>query len=435
MIFPGSRWLRRVTIVAAVLTLWVVWDNWGDLLLSPTEVSTSASTSSPDTLERGHYLVRAGNCIACHTERGGPPLAGGRAIWTPFGPVYSSNLTPDKSTGLGAWSAHDFWIALHHGRSRSGRLLTPAFPYEHTSLITREDSDAMFAWLSSQPAVQQAQRPHGLTWPVGTPVALAIWRSLYFSPRTFQPDPQQTHEWNRGAYLVQSLGHCAACHSPRNALGASAGVKDLSGGLMPVLNWYAPNLWSDQESGLASTPLTDIVKLLKTGAQGEARTSGPMAEVVQHSLQHLTDADLNAMALYLQIQARQMPPEPPRIDAPAPSKRLVEQGARIYDKHCAHCHGEEGQGVRDAYPALRSLRGVQLSDPTNAVQAVLYGGYGPSTEGHPRPFGMPPFILVLNDEELAAVLTHVRHSMQPPGQRASEVTPLQVNRIRAKGSP
>lgn len=410
----------------ALLTLAVVWHNWGDLLSSPHAVP-EAPPNTAATLQRGQYLVQAGNCIACHTDRGRPPLAGGRAIDTPFGPVYSSNLTPDPDTGLGQWTAQDFWQALHHGRSRGGRLLAPAFPYEHTSVITREDSDTMFAWLHSQPAVKQAQPAHGLTWPLGTQAALAVWRTLYFSPATFQPDTQQSTEWNRGAYLVQGLGHCAACHSPRNALGATQGVSDLSGGLMPVVNWYAPDLTSDRETGLASTPLADVVQLLRSGTNGQAHTSGPMSEVVQHSLQHLSPADVQAMAVYLRSRVR-----PDTASVSTAVRRIpstvAERGLKVYERHCVSCHGEQGQGAPGIYPALAGNRAVLLAEQTNLVQAILYGGYGPATAGHPRPFGMPPFVLELDDRDMAAVLTHIRRQW---GNAAGEVTPLQVNRIRA----
>ena len=410
----------------ALLAAAVVWDNWGDLLTSPSTASAQPTPTTPGTLQRGQYLVQAGNCIACHSDRGRPQLAGGRAIETPFGPVYSSNLTPDPDTGLGRWSAQDFWQALHHGRSRGGRLLAPAFPYEHTSVITREDSDAMFAWLQSQSAVQQAQPPHDLTWPLGTQAALAVWRSLFFSPAPFAPDARQSAEWNRGAYLVQGLGHCAACHSQRNALGATAGVSDLSGGLMPVVNWYAPDLTNDRETGLASTPLPEVVRLLRTGTNGQAHTSGPMSEVVQHSLQHLSNADVQAMAVYLKSRAH------PAAVSPVQPKRIpstvAERGLKVYDRHCATCHGEQGQGAPGIYPALAGNRVVLLGEPTNLVQALLYGGYGPATAGHPRPYGMPPFVLELDDRDIAAVLTHLRSQW---GNQAGEVTPLQVNRIRA----
>jgi mono/diheme cytochrome c family protein len=317
-------------------------------------------------------------------------------------------------------------------------LLAPAFPYNHTSVITRPDSDAIFAWLNTLPPVVQAQPAHTLVWPVGTQPALAVWRSLFFEPSPFQADKSQTAEWNRGAYLVQGLGHCAACHSPRNALGASGPVRDLSGGLMPVVNWYAPDLTHDAESGLASTPLPEIVRLLRTGGSTTAQTSGPMGEVVQHSLQHLKEPDLQAMAIYLQSRAQSTPqPAPGKAPPPRISLQVATLGGKVYENQCLQCHGEQGEGVKTAsgevaYPALAGNRAVLLSDPTNLVQLVLYGGYGPATQGHPRPFGMPPAVLELQDRDIAAVLTHLRSHW---GNRAGEVTPLQVNRIRAAQGP
>ena len=425
------------------LTLYVVWDNWGDTWLARPSPAASAAKVSPggaadpvDTLtaiERGQYLARAGNCVACHSARGATPMAGGRRIETPFGAVFSSNLTPDAATGLGTWTTDDFWQALHRGRSKDGRLLAPAFPYQHTSVISRADSDDLLAWLQSLPPVQQAQAPHTLVWPVGTQAALAVWRSLFFSPTPFQADPAQSAEWNRGAYLVTGLGHCAACHSPRNALGASGAVDHLSGGLMPVVNWYAPDLTRDSETGLASTPLAEIVQLLRTGQARSAQTSGPMAEVVQHGTQHLREADLRAMAVYLQSRAQPSAAEPRQALRTQASPALASQGQKAYERHCVQCHGEQGQGIttangQTAYPALAGNRAVLLHDPTNLVQTVLYGGYGPATALHPRPFGMPPAVLELDDREIAGVLTHLRTQW---GNQASEVTPLQVHRIRA----
>ncbi|WP_396442302.1 c-type cytochrome, partial [Limnohabitans sp.] len=229
-------WITLISLL--VLAMGVVWDNWGDLVL-PTPTTTNETAQTPQAsaaqIEQGRYLALAGNCMACHTTLGGAPFAGGRRIDTPFGGVYSSNLTPDPATGLGQWTAQDFWQAMHRGRSKDARLLAPAFPYNHTSVITRQDSDAILAWLKTLPPVVQAPPSHTLVWPVGTQPALAVWRSLFFEPSPFQADKSQTAEWNRGAYLVQGLGHCAACHSPRNALGASGAVSDLSGGLMPVV--------------------------------------------------------------------------------------------------------------------------------------------------------------------------------------------------------
>jgi mono/diheme cytochrome c family protein len=425
-------WVMLASMLA--LAVGVVVDNWGDLVLPSKERPTATLTNTEAQIKQGRYLALAGNCMACHTTRGGAPLAGGRRIDTPFGGVYSSNLTPDPDTGLGRWTAQDFWQAMHLGRSKDGRLLTPAFPYNHTSVVTREDSDAVLAWLNTLPPVNQVQPAHTLVWPLGTQAALAVWRSLYFQPSPFQPDKTQTAEWNRGAYLVQGFGHCAACHSPRNALGASGPVNDLSGGLIPVLNWYAPDLTREAESGMASTPLPDIVRLLRTGASSTAQTNGPMGEVVQHSLQHLTEADLQAMAVYLQSRAQTT--SPAKLAQAKPTRitlQVANQGAKVYERQCLQCHGEQGAGVKTAagdvaYPALAGNRAVLLKDPTNLVQLVLYGGYGPVTAGHPRPFGMPPAVLELQDRDIAAVLTHLRTQW---GNQAGEVTPLQVNRIRA----
>jgi mono/diheme cytochrome c family protein len=434
---PVKR-LGWVTLISlAVLAMGVVWDNWGDLVMpSPTTATEAPQTpqASAAQIEQGRYLALAGNCMACHTTRGGTPFAGGRLIDTPFGGVYSSNLTPDPVTGLGQWTGQDFWQAMHRGRSKDARLLAPAFPYNHTSVITRQDSDAIFAWLNTLAPVVQAQPAHTLVWPVGTQPALAVWRSLFFEPSPFQTDKAQSAEWNRGAYLVQGLGHCAACHSPRNALGASGAVNDLSGGLMPVANWYAPDLTRDNESGMASTPLPDIVRLLLTGASNTAQTSGPMGEVVQHSLQHLKETDLQAMAVYLQSRAQSTPqPAPAKAQPARISLQVATLGGKVYENQCLQCHGEQGEGMKTAsgevaYPALAGNRAVLLNDPTNLVQLVLYGGYGPATQGHPRPFGMPPAVLDLQDRDIAAVLTHLRTRW---GNQASEVTPLQVNRIRA----
>jgi mono/diheme cytochrome c family protein len=269
-----------------------------------------------------------------------------------------------------------------------------------------------------------------LDWPFNSGVAIAIWRSLFFSPGTYKPQVTQSNEWNRGAYLAQGLGHCAACHSPRNAWGASGEVNDFSGGLMPLVNWYAPSLLSAQETGLAQQSISEIALLLKSGRNATAVASGPMAEVVKHSTQNWPEADLLAVASYLKEQA-QTNSASAIVNKPSITKssgNFLSLGAKIYEQHCEQCHQAKGQGVVNAYPALAQNRAILLSDPTNLVQAVLYGGYPAATAHNPRPFGMPPFVLTLEDREIAAVLTHLRSQW---GNQASEVTPLQVNRIRA----
>jgi len=393
------------------------------------DVNTPVAAAAPSAslAERGAYLARAGNCQACHTAQGGQAYAGGRGIATPFGTVFTSNLTPDDKTGIGSWSSAHFWRAMHNGRSKDGRLLYPAFPYTSYTQVTREDSDALYAYLRSLPPVAAPNQPHALRFPYQSQAALAVWRALFFSPGVYEADASRSAEWNRGAYLVKGLGHCAACHTARNALGGSEQGLDLAGGLIPMQNWYAPSLASPYEAGVSDWDKQHIVSLLKKGVSPRASVTGPMAEVVQRSTQYLSDADLGAMATFL----KELPPSQATAPEPAAIKtqgESVERAAKLYEQHCAQCHGAKGEGIANAYPALAGNRAVTMGQAANLVQIVLNGGYAPATEGNPRPFGMPPFVLVLNDADMALVLTHVRQSW---GNRASEVTPLEVNRIRA----
>ncbi|WP_414707459.1 c-type cytochrome, partial [Rhodoferax sp. UBA5149] len=266
--------------------------------------STTVVNPTPASalIAQGAYLARAGNCMACHTTRGGPPFAGGRGIRTPFGTVFSSNLTSDTSTGIGSWSSNDFWQAMHHGRSKDGRLLNPAFPYTSFTHITRADSDALHAYLKTVPPIRQSNIAHAMRWPFGTQFALAAWRALYFTPGVYQADTTQTADWNRGAYLVRGLGHCGDCHTPRNALGAAKEKFDLAGGLIPMQNWYAPSLRTSDEAGVSGVSGGNpqyTAELLKTGVHPGGAATGPMAEVVRGSTQYLSDDDLRAMTVFL----------------------------------------------------------------------------------------------------------------------------------------
>ncbi|MEZ5644892.1 MAG: cytochrome c [Burkholderiaceae bacterium] len=383
-------------------------------------------------VERGAYLASAGNCASCHTARGGAPYAGGRAIDTPFGQVFAGNLTPDMQTGIGRWSADAFWRALHQGQSRDGRLLYPAFPYAQFTRVSREDSDAIFAFLRSLPPVQQPNRPHEVRFPYSTQVALAVWRELYFEPADFHPDPSRNADWNRGAYLVQGLGHCAACHSPRDALGGVEDGGEFRGGLMPEGGWYAPSLRATDEAASTDITVDDVSDLLRAGISSGATAMGPMAEVVQQSTQHLTEADRRSVVEYLLALAEPMASPQPASSKLAPAARY-RLGERIYGLRCAQCHGEQGEGaVRDgdggpAYPPLAGNRAVTMRSPVNAVQAILGGGFAPVTADNPQPFGMPPFRTLLNDQEVAAVASFIRQSW---GNQADAVSDLDVHLAR-----
>jgi mono/diheme cytochrome c family protein len=376
--------------------------------------------ATPALVERGRYLALAGNCAGCHTARGGAPYAGGLGITTPYGTIHASNLTPDDKHGIGTWSAAHFWRAMHNGRSKDGRLLYPAFPYPSFTHVTREDSDALYAYLRSVLAAPTPNAAHRLRFPYNTQAALAVWRALSFTPASFTPDAGQSAEWNRGAYLVEGLGHCIACHGTRNVIGATQDARGLSGGMIPGESWYAPSLASNREAGVADWETAHVVQLLRTGTSPRGSVLGPMADVVYRSTQHLSEGDLSAMASYLKrlppaqagspgAQAAGAAPSAPS----APVRRdagTMERGARIYDQRCAYCHGDAGQGAPGAYPPLAGNRAVNLETPVNLIQIVRRGGFLPATPGNPRPYGMPPFGHVLDDDDIAAVLTYVRGS-------------------------
>lgn len=416
--------MKRVLIAAVLLATAAALY----IALQPAPDRPVAATLDQDRaaqVARGEYLARAGNCMACHTAPGGIPWAGGRAMDTPFGTIYTSNLTPDPTTGLGQWTADDFWNALHEGRARDGRLLYPAFPYTNYTRVTRADADAIWAWLQTLPPAAQPNRPHALRFPYDTQAALLAWRTLYFKPGVFVADATKSEDWNRGAYLVQGLGHCSACHAPRNALGASSDPDALAGGLMPVQNWYAPSLTSPHEAGVADWAKEDIVTLLRDGISPQATVAGPMAEVVFDSTQYLSAADLDAMAVYLKSL-------PVTQSVKAESTGVLdelrrERGAQLYGDHCADCHGERGEGKPGIWPALAGNRAVTMDPPANTVRMVLGGGYAPATRGNPRPYGMPPFAAALSDDEVALVVSHIRGSW---GNTAAAVSSLDVQRLR-----
>ncbi|MEG2963024.1 MAG: cytochrome c, partial [Janthinobacterium sp.] len=295
--------------------------------------AVASTLSQQQLVARGAYLAKAGDCMACHTTRGGVPYAGGRTLQTPFGKVISPNITADRETGIGSWTADDFWRAIHNGKSKDGRLLYPAFPYTNYTKVQREDSDALYAYFQSVPPHKQANAPHALRFPYNQQIALAAWRALYFKPGVYQPLTTQSMEWNRGAYLVQGLGHCSACHSSRTTLGGSD--DGLSGGLIPVLGWYAPSLTSDAEAGLGDWDTAHIVELLQTGVSPRATVFGPMAEVVRQSLQHMGTTDLQAMAVYLKSLPgpAQAAPRAPR-ETSEQARQQLALGAKLYEAQC-----------------------------------------------------------------------------------------------------
>ncbi|MCB1948905.1 MAG: cytochrome c [Burkholderiales bacterium] len=381
--------------------------------------------------QRGAYLTRAGNCMGCHTARGGLPFAGGRRLVTSFGIFVTPNITPDKDTGIGNWSEADFWQALHEGRSPDGQLLYPAFPYTEYTKVTRQDAGAIFAYLQSLPAVSQTNPLHDIRFPYNFRPLLYIWRALYFKSGEYVPDPTRTEQWNRGAYLVQGLGHCNACHTDRSLLGGAE--NDLAGGQIMGMNWYAPSLTSHLEAGSRDWTIDEIVELLSIGISERAVASGPMAAIIRQSLQYLSEDDLRAMAVYLQSISDSKSDYAADTTPPVPISAYHElvKGERLYQIYCQECHGSFGEGVPGIYPPLARNRSVIMASPLNSIRSILEGGYPATTTKNPQPYGMPPFQQILQDEEIASLVSYIRNAW---GNSASRVTVFDVERGRRVGT-
>ncbi len=393
------------------------------------QAQRAAARAGSDIVARGEYLARAGDCIACHTAPEGRPFAGGRAMQTPFGALYTSNITPDPVTGIGRWTADDFYKTMHTGRFPDGGLLYPAMPFGSYTKVTRADSDAIFTYLKSIPPVNQKNRSHDLRFPYDNRELIIGWRTLFFREGEFKPDLTKSAVWNRGAYLVEGLGHCGMCHSPINALGGSTQSDAFKGGLIPMQNWYAPSLTSNREAGLGDWSIKDITDLLQTGVSNRGAVFGPMAEVVHNSLQYLTDEDARAVAVYLKGIAEPSPKAPPASSLPGrESSLLISLGKTVYDARCATCHGVNGEGRPPHWPPLADNQSINMSSAVNPIRMVLNGGYPPGTKGNPRPYGMPPFAGVLSDNEIAAVVSYIRTSW---GNRGTPVSAREANELRS----
>lgn len=391
-------------------------------------MQTAAGADDQALIAKGEYLARAGDCIACHTSADGALFAGGRAMPTPFGTIYSTNITPDRESGIAEWSADDFYRTMHEGRFPNGGLLYPVMPFASYTKVTRADSDAIFAYLRSVPSVHQSNRPNDLRFPFDNRQLILGWRTLFFDEGEYKPDMAKSAEWNRGAYLVQGLGHCGMCHTPINALGGNTESRAFEGGMIPMQDWYAPSLTSNKEAGLGEWSIEEIIDLLRNGVSRRGAVYGPMAEVTFNSLQYLNDADVRAMAIYLKSLGEGSPPAAETTSIPGPeSSLLVHFGQSVYEARCASCHASDGRGKPPEYPPLAGNPSIQMESAVNPIRMVLNGGFPPGTSGNPRPYGMPPFAQRLSDDEVAAVVTYIRAAW---GNRGTAVSSRQANELR-----
>ena len=376
---------------------------------------------SVETVARGKALTDAADCGSCHTADPSKPFAGGKRIDTPFGGVYSANLTPDRETGLGAWSDDDFLRALRFGVAPDGSRYYPAFPYPHFTKLIKPDVLAIRAYLETLPPVRNTPPSPQLRWPLNYRVVMRVWNAAFFRPGIFEPDQNKSAEWNRGGYLIEGAAHCGACHTPRNFFGAEKRGQKYGGS--PVEGWFAPRLDGAGRSGLKSWSADDIVEYLQSGRNAKSHADGPMAEVVLNSTSRMSDGDLRAIAVYLKDLS---PGAPEPVAAPPPPAQMAE-GEKLYKSACIACHEVDGSGAPRIYPPLPGNANLQSADPASALRIILDGAETITTPRAPNKGSMPAYATKMSDQEIADVTTYIRNAW---GNAAPAVTPAQVAKAR-----
>lgn len=378
------------------------------------------TVANAEQVRRGQYLVRVGDCLSCHLAAGGQSFAGGLGLNTPFGVIYSSNITSDKKSGVGDWTPDQFYRAMHDGIGANGEHLYPAFPYPWFTRVNREDDDAILAYLKTTPAVDVTPPSNQLPFPLNMRAMIAGWNLLFLKTATFTPDPKQSGEWNRGAAIVTGLGHCGACHTPKNMLGADKSGKQFHGGVLD--NFVAPDLTDTTKTGLGSWTLDDVTEYLHTGRNARAGAGGPMADVITYSTSLVSDEDRHAIAVYLKAQPARVTDTPTSPDAVA-----MKRGAEVYSDACSSCHLGDGVGQPRLFPPLGRNAVVQQSNPVGVLHIVLAGSRVGPSPSRPSPLTMPSFAWKLTDQEIADVTTYMRNSW---GNQANGVSADSVHKIR-----
>jgi mono/diheme cytochrome c family protein len=377
----------------------------GATLLSVLAAGALAATSPPPAgpspadqslIAKGKYLATAGDCVSCHTAPGGQPMAGGLGMDTPFGKIYTPNITPDRDTGIGKMTDDQFYRVMHDGIGGHGQYLYPAMPFPWYTKVTRDDALAIKAYLASVPPVHAPDKPNAMEFPFNIREGLVAWRAAFFTEGNFKADPSKSDQINRGAYLVQGLGHCGECHNAHNILGASQSAGRLQGG--PIDDWYAPNITGDTLEGVGAWSQDDLGTFLKTGAApgGAGVALGPMMETIHNSLQYLTDDDIKAIAAYLKSVPGKATYQEQKVPVSA-------TGADLYLNFCASCHQQNGRGVAGQIPALAGSGAVKAREADNVIRVVL-GGL-PATKSYAP---MPALGAGMTDAQIAAVANYVR---------------------------
>jgi mono/diheme cytochrome c family protein len=447
---PNTGRARRFTLIgiAAIFTvvligfLWIVvlaphpMDFAGGARVALSQYHAQDPTGVPAELEgasliqRGEYLARAADCAACHTAEGGKPYAGGRAFVLPFGILYSTNITPDKETGIGNYSDANFLDAVHKGIGRDNTKLYPAMPFASYTYMTDADAAAIKAYLFSLTPVHAPAPRNTLSFPFNQRSLMGVWALLFNPDKRFEPRTERDAQWNRGAYLVEAMAHCGECHTPRNIMQALNQREKFSGAVQA--GWRAYNITSDPKSGIGAWSEADLAHYLSRGhADGRGTATGPMGEAVDNSLQYLTRGDIMAMVSYVRSVsgiATSDLPEPK--SSPAPSSyaegaaaNMDSRGKAVYAGACAGCHDWSGVSPVIPYATLTGVRSVNDPTATNVVQIILSGAHRQTSEAGTT---MPAFGSAYSDAEIASLANYVtaRFGAQPSAVTVQDIATL-----------
>ncbi|KGD70405.1 alcohol dehydrogenase [Tatumella morbirosei] len=409
--------------LAVIVALVICYRLWVSLETSRSDVADNKTplaevhATDADAIRRGEYVMRLSDCAACHESN----FAGGYKIDTPFGVLKTSNITPDRNTGIGNMTEQAFYNAVRQGKGQHG-FLYPAMPYTAYSRLSDQDMHDLWQYLSTVTPVSQKIDENGeMKFPFNIRLAMAGWDMLFFDNKGFVADTTKDSQWNRGKYLVDGAAHCSVCHSPRNILGGEIHSQYLQGGSLGA--WYAPDITPNPVTGIGRMSQQDIISYLKTGSDGTAVAAGPMAEAVEHSMQYFTDSDLHAVADYLQS----LPPSPGKAPASKSlSPQQNQQAALTYEVDCSACHGTRGEGISGMVPAFAGNQGM-LNNPTNMITAILNGARAPHTQQRQTAAGMPAFAWKMDDQQIAGLLNYLRNSW---GNKAAEVKASDVEKLR-----
>lgn len=381
-----------------------------------------------DQVEKGRYLAVVGDCTACHTTDAAKPFAGGFRIDTPFGALLGANITPDVETGIGNWTFDDFQRAMSEGIGHGGKRLYGAMPFTAYTKMSREDNQALWAYLQTLQPIHHPVETNQLSFPFNMRFSLMFWNWINFDKGEFKPDAAKSAQWNRGAYLVAGPGHCGTCHTPKNLLGGDKNSHFLQGNNLGM--WWAPDITANEHTGIGQWTEQDLVDYLRTGVNRYDIASGPMAEEVEHSSQHWNDDDLKAVAVYLKDSGHSTDSKVP-VALSADDKRMVA-GKAIYFDRCSACHNSAGTGEKNIFPRLADNPLIRAPDATSLMTVVLAGSRAGATNTHPTAPAMPSFAWNLDDDQVANVLTYIRNSW---GNAAEPVSAADVKDQRKALKP